>query len=348
MNLKYRVIELLRQAIISLLWFQGTRVLFARLFGVIYDTIFASNIPLTTTAVICVAVIVAFIAPIAAKLYTRTDKSARMWLDVLFVLAVITRIVLSFDGFWLQLIAAILLTGITGSFLGIIAVKHINALVPLLLVGVLLDVVFRSLGNTWDITTQPTTKHVYSIALLLVAVAIIVFDRVISRNKTIPTFENQGQFTGGAGLAIGAGLFLITILSTPNVVMRWTGVRFEIVTAATLLVLALSFQGVSFSNPIGRYSGAIGRLSQSGILLRAPWYFVAAVGSLFVAKSVEGLPSMIAYMLALLVALIGINRLNTTSYDHDSTQVDTKASATLAWGLFLFFIIQLLWAFTFT
>ncbi|HIE38484.1 MAG TPA: hypothetical protein EYP77_05355, partial [Anaerolineae bacterium] len=89
---KARLLRTVEAAAVLLFLLQSVRVLFSVLFGVIYDTIFAEVIPLATAGGILVAVVVAFLTPLAAP-----RRRGETFLLVTALVAALARVPVTFN-----------------------------------------------------------------------------------------------------------------------------------------------------------------------------------------------------------------------------------------------------------
>lgn len=107
-----------------------------------------------------------------------------------------------------------------------------------------MDLMFRALGSTWDITTG-SYSIVVVIPLAVIAFTIIwligpACKAVIQEKSIKPKGKKSRLVRMILGVGFGGGLFLIyTLLAFPNVIARWASTSYEAATVSIVIALLL-------------------------------------------------------------------------------------------------------------
>lgn len=279
--------RMLEATSVLLFFLQAIRVLFSVLFGIIYDQVFAG--PVTYGLFLSLLlVIVAVLAPAFAP-----RSPGRYWLAVFSILAGLGRIALSINDASYRFWGSLVVLAAAGLYLvSLITVAKPIAL-PALVAALVLDQVFRLLGDTYDITLRPGWFWVQVAwsALLVILSARLVWQTAHFRRS----YGAPGSFWG---LAVGSFFFLETsLLSLPNAVARWSGGPYALVAlgllAITLLPLSVTFRRVTLA------SLCQSRLAQAILV-------AILVGGLLVGYFTDGVLATLFLLIAQAVAMVAI------------------------------------------
>lgn len=107
-----------------------------------------------------------------------------------------------------------------------------------------MDIMFRALGSTWDITIG-SYSIIVVIPLVIMAFIIIwltssVYGTVIQGDSITPKGKKSRLVRMLLGVGFGGGLFILYVLfAYPNVIARWTSASYESVSVSILIALLL-------------------------------------------------------------------------------------------------------------
>jgi len=302
---------------------QSVRVLFSVLFGLIYDTIFAEMIPLTTMGGVLLLVIVALLTPLAAP-----RRSHRTLLFATALVAALARVPLTINLPMVRLWSSILVVGAAGMYAATLLRRRPHIFPTGLMLALAADQFLRAAGNTFDVGLRDWWLPVQAaLSLATCIVAWLAFSRTQDES---PSEEGIG-FAGG--LAVGALLFLETsLLGFPNALARWSGVDYAVVAPLLMAVTLLPLMpGVHL--PRGGRS-SVERLGGLEYL------FITLLG-LVAGKRGGGTISALSllatqfFILTALLDIIGPRR-------------SDRTGPALALGMLLFLLLNFALAFTFT
>jgi endonuclease/exonuclease/phosphatase family metal-dependent hydrolase len=329
-----RLARLLETTAVLVFFYQALRALFSLLFGLIYDAIFASQVPMTVVGGVMGLVILALLAPLVAPRATgawRAGASRRLALLAGAAVVFLARVVLTLDHFSLRLGASILIVAATGFYLAVRLHGDRGHTAYGLVLALVLDQLLRAAGHTMDPTLQPgwgATQVLISVALCLVSAGLAWRER--------PPETDAGPPLGLlAGPVWGGWLFLQTaLLAFPNALARWSGERYEVFAICWPFVLLLTLLGSDLWQT--RRGWIDGLLAQVSLLCGlAAGYLLA------------GLAAFLGLLLAHMAATIA---LFSTFPDQRTEGPDDagRPGLALALGNLLFFFLHLAYAFTFT
>jgi endonuclease/exonuclease/phosphatase family metal-dependent hydrolase len=213
-------------ASLALFFFQGLRVVFSSLFGIIYDQVLVGPVTfwLGTSSLLLLA---AFIAP--SFFPERFEKGV---LPITIVVCVIARMAMTLPGAEVRYWSALLVVFTGALFLRIYLERMpreaIIAIIGALIVGQLL----RNLGTTYDLSLRPGWLPVQFVWSALLVAALIWGRADVPAEARSPSWL--------VGLAFGAFLFLeISLLSLPNGISRWSDWSYLVLVPALLAVTVL-------------------------------------------------------------------------------------------------------------
>ncbi len=301
---------------------QSVRVLFSVLFGIIYDTIFAGTIPLTTLGGILLVVIVALLMPLFAP-----RRNRRTLLLATALVALLARVPLTINLPAVRLWSSILVVGAAGMY-AVTLLRERPRIFPVsLLLAFAADQFLRTAGNTYDVGLRGWWLPVQ--AALSLATGIVSWLAFSRSEAESPAREGIGIV---GGLAVGALLFLeISLLGFPNALARWSGVDYAIV-APLLMVVTLLPLMPGVHRVTARLLG--GQLGGLGLL------FLALAG-LAAGKQTGAPVAVLGLLLAqFLVMTVLLRIVGPRRSDH--------TGSALALGFLLFLLFNFALAFTFT
>ena len=284
---KMRLFRFLEATSLLLFFLQALRVVFSVLFGIIYDQVFQG--PMDAWLIISILLmLVAFCAPVFAPAMPH-----RGWSLSCVTLAALARVGLSVNDPQVRYWAALIVLTSVGLYLAL----SISADRPLVLNGLLaalvLDQLFRAVGQTYDLALRPVWLPVQAIwAVGLIGLALWLWRRS-------PT-EQRGYGTPGAlwGLGIGSMFFLETsLLALPNAVARWSQVSYEIIAPLLLVITCVPFLPSLRKSLVG--------WSASSPVLRLVLAILLA-GSILIGYFLEGLVSALALLIAQGLVMVGL------------------------------------------
>ena len=321
---KMRLFRFLEATSLLLFFLQALRVVFSVLFGIIYDQVFQG--PMDAWLIISILLmLVAFCAPVFAPAMPH-----RGWLLSCVTLAALARVGLSVNDPQVRYWAALIVLTSVGLYLAL----SISADRPLVLNGLLaalvLDQLFRAVGQTYDLALRPVWLPVQAIwAVGLIGLALWLWRRS-------PT-EQRGYGAPGAlwGLGIGSMFFLETsLLALPNAVARWSQVSYEIIAPLLLVITCVPFLPSLRKSLVG--------WSASSPVLRLVLAILLA-GSILIGYFLEGLVSALALLVAQGLVIAGLVCL----LDGPSARLKSPGPR-LALGMVFFLVLNFLNAFAFT
>jgi endonuclease/exonuclease/phosphatase family metal-dependent hydrolase/membrane protein CcdC involved in cytochrome C biogenesis len=254
-----RLAGILEASAVALFLYQALRVLFSVLFGVVYDTIYAGRVPMSTAGLLLGAVILALLAPVIAPRQPGPRRAGRLVAALVVFLA---RIPLTLNDPQQRLAAALIIVAGAGIYLATRFREAPWDIMRALVLGLVFDQVLRAFGHTYDVTLRPSWWFIQvglSLALCLLALGVSW--------KRMPVGTEAPVRPGLlGGLAWGGWLFLETsLLAFPNAVARWSGVSYAVAAPLLLAVtLLMLMEG-------GRWAAAWGRPARiaSSLLLLA-------------------------------------------------------------------------------
>lgn len=318
----------------SLRWFEATsvllfflqalRVIFSVLFGIIYDQVFLGPID-TWLFVNILLVLLALLTPALAS-----RVSGRIWMATLAVLSGLGRVTLSINDPQVRFWGALVVLASGGLYLACLLATTRRLAFFGLVAALVLDQLFRAIGQTYDITLQSRWLP----AQIVWGVILIVLAIWLSRRDS--TYLEAVRAPGNVwGLAIGGFLFLETsLLSLPNAVARWSEWSYDIL-AVLLLVLTLLPLWPAIHRRIVRL------LNQHQAARFGLGLFLAI--SLLVGYFFKGLGAALSLLVAQGLVLASLVCL----FNQDSKQLRSPGPP-LALGLLLFLLLIFFNAFAFT
>jgi endonuclease/exonuclease/phosphatase family metal-dependent hydrolase len=228
-NLK--IFRTLEATAILLFLVQAVRVLFSVLFGLIYDTIFAETLAISTLGIIMLFVILSFLTPLVTP-----RRNHRALLLATAVVTALARVPLTINLPAVRLWSSILIVAASGMYAATLLRQRPRFFPTGLVLAFAADQFLRAAGNTYDISLRAWWLPVQ--AVLSLATGVVAW-LAFSRTETEEPPAEQGIGILG-GLAVGALLFLETsLLGFPNALTRWTGVHYSIV-APLLMAFTLA------------------------------------------------------------------------------------------------------------
>ncbi len=326
-----RFLRTLEATAVLLFLVQAVRVLFSVLFGLIYDTIFAETLAISTLGIIMLFIILSFLTPLVTP-----RRNHRALLLATAVVTALARVPLTINLPAVRLWSSMLIVAASGMYAATLLRQRPRFFPTGLVLAFAADQFLRAAGNTYDISLREWWLPVQAaLSIVTGVVAWLAF----SRTKTEEPPAEQGIGILG-GLAVGALLFLETsLLGFPNALARWSGVGYATITpllmAVTLLSLMPSvrrlsnrFLGGSFGWAQDRRLGGLGLL------------FLSLTG-LAAGKQAGGPVAALGLLLAqFLILMVLLNLVSPCRSD--------RTGPALALGFLLFLILNFALAFTFT
>lgn len=315
--------------VVWLFLFQALRMLFASMFGVIYDAVFDHTLPYSVVAFDLLLVILAMLTPLF--LHRVKGKMRPRLAAVLVVLS--ARVALASPSPTLRLYVSILLLGGAAFYVAHLLWHEPRRLVLGLLAGLVADQLFRALNYTYDPTLHPEGWPLV-VALSIITAALSLY---LARDD-VPAPLDQPDVR--AGLALGAGLFVeLSLLTLPNAFTRWSGMSYN--AAAPLLLLVTLLPLVPMAQAMELYVATLiwpmwGTLSIGISLLCMALAALLGGGA-------AGLLLLIAqplFLFNLYASVVGKRRINS-----DGTRLPGVG---VSLGLLLFLLFNFFFAFTFT
>ena len=316
-----RVWRTVEATAVLLFLLQAVRVLFSVLFGLIYDTIFEETVPLPVMGGVLLAVIVAFLSPLAAP-----RRRAGTVLFGTTVVAALARVAVTFNDPTVRLWGSILLVAAASLYTAVLLQRHADRFPLALVLALAGDQLLRAAGNTFDLSLRSWWWPVQ----LALAVGVGLVSWWVNRAGTGDQDGRKGRFYG---LAVGALLFVeVSLLNFPNGLARWSGVPYEVVApllmATTLLVLL---------DPVRRGMARLLRGVLGTLLL-----VVLVLAGLTAGRLVGGAVGLVGMLLAQFLLLLMVWG------DRGTGRGKGGRPAGLAVGLLLFVALNFAFAFTFT
>jgi endonuclease/exonuclease/phosphatase family metal-dependent hydrolase len=322
-----RLVRLLETTAVLLFFYQALRALFSMLFGLIYDALFASQVPMAVVGGVMGVVILALLAPLAAS---RAASGQRLAMLAGAAVVFLARIALTLDHLTLRLATSILIVAATGFYLAVRLRADRGHTAYGLILALVVDQLLRAAGQTMDPTLQPAwgpTQVLISVALCLVSVGLAWRQR--------PAETGAGPELGPlAGPVWGGWLFLQTaLLAFPNALARWSGESY--------LLFALSWPFVLVLTLLGRDLWQTRRGWIDGLLVQVILLCGLAAGYLL-----AGPMAFVGLLLAHLAAAVAL--FSTFPDQRGGSDGRGGPGPALALGNLLFFFLHLAYAFTFT
>ncbi|MCK4473199.1 MAG: hypothetical protein KAW49_15560, partial [Anaerolineae bacterium] len=326
-----RFLRTLEATAVLLFLVQAVRVLFSVLFGLIYDTIFAETLAISTLGLIMLFVVLSFLTPLVTP-----RRNHRALLLATAVVTALARIPLTINLPAVRLWSSMLIVAASGMYAATLLRQRPRFFPTGLVLAFAADQFLRATGNTYDISLREWWLPVQAaLSIVTGVVAWLAFSRTEAEE---PPAEQGIGILGG--LAVGALLFLETsLLGFPNALARWSGVGYATITpllmAVTLLSLMPSvrrlsnrFLGGSFGWAQDRRLGGLGLL------------FLSLTG-LAAGKQAGGPVAALGLLLAqFLILMVLLNLVSPCRSD--------RTGPALALGFLLFLILNFALAFTFT
>lgn len=330
-----RLVRLLETGAVLLFFFQALRALFSMLFGLIYDALFAGQVPMAVVGGVMALVILALLAPLAARWMAATPRRAagqRWALLAGAVVVYLARIALTFDHSTLRLAASILIVSATGLYLATrLAGDSRGHTAYGLILALVADQLVRAAGYTLDPTLAPAwgqSQVLVSAALCLVSVGLAWRQPLEERGPGL----RLGML---AGLVWGGWLYLqTTLLAFPNALARWSGESY--------LLFALTWPFVLVLTLLGSDLWCTRRGWIDGLLVQVLLLGGLAAGYLF-----DGVAAFLGLLLAHLAAASALFS-TFPGREGQGEEGDRNPGPALALGNVLFLLLQLAYAFTFT
>lgn len=320
-----RFLDAIEGCAVLLFFYQALRVLLSVLFGVIYDAIFSSQIPLTTAGLLLGAVVVALLSPLVTPRNRRVPRSARLIAALPVFLA---RIPMTLDDPHTRLASAVVVVAGGGVYLALHLRINRPAVIRSLVAALVLDQLVRAVGHTLDPTLDPDWliwQAAVSGALCLLALRFLV-------RRPVEDLEIGSHLGLPGGLAWGAWLFLETgALAFPNVLSRWTGASY---TLTAPLLLAVTLLGLSEGARGGGGRGVTGAT-----------VFLSVIVAGLAAGYLLGHPAaLVGLLLVQLVAVASLSSIFRARQRGDRPQMGPGLAA----GGVLFLLLSFASAFAFT
>ena len=208
------------------------------------------------------------------------------------------------------------------------------------MLALLVDQVARVRGVTWDITLQPRFLPFQIILCLgLIGVAWTAYGREED------DLSGDGELGAAGGLGLGAFLFLQTaVMAQPNVLARWTGVPYEWVAPALLVVTAFPLIFIT-GGRLSLFGGRpLARLRGWGVLARAGLVLGCVLFGLLIGRTIGGSVGLVALLVAQFLLVLTLPFLASSQA---STSVHQNGVA-LARSTCCFFFLHLAFVFAFT
>lgn len=222
---------------------QALRVLLSRLFGLIYDVVFAETLGFIELSGVVACVVAAFAAPLLAP--RRNDRLGYL---LTACLAALARIALTVNSPAVRLWSALFLIAAAGTYAVMLLRRYPRSFATALALALAIGQLLRAAGNTYDVSLRAWWLPVQILlSLAICAIAWLLF----SRDQPDAEPGDGRGVDVASGVSLGALLFLETsLLGFPNVLARWTGADYTLVAplvmAATLLPLLPSTQWGGF------------------------------------------------------------------------------------------------------
>lgn len=320
-----QLLSLVEGTAVFLIFYQALRVLLSVLFGVIYDAIFSSQVPIATAGLMLGAVVLALLAPLAVPRNRRIPQLLPSLASLPLFLA---RIPMTMGDPQVRLASALVIVAGGMVYLGLRLGSGRAGAIRALVAALVLDQLLRAVGQTLDPTLEPRWligQAVVSGALCLLALRFLV-------RRPAEEYDAGSQIGLPGGLAWGAWLFLQTgALAFPNVVSRWSGVAYALTAP---LVLAVTLLGLSEGA-----RGGGGRGVERGTI----FLFVVAAG-LAAGYLLGGLAALGGLLLVQLVAVVSLSSIFRARAEGERPGTGSGLAA----GGILFLLLSFASAFTFT
>jgi endonuclease/exonuclease/phosphatase family metal-dependent hydrolase len=332
---KFPWLRLIEATLVLLFVLQAIRTLFATLFGVIYDAVFAG--PFTPmVAVIGVLVLLAFLSPLAAP---RDTDRVRVALLAAVAVAAVARVPMTVNHHSLRLCSSIIVVAAGGIYLAALLRHTPGHFTRAIILALVADQLLRALGTTWDVSMRPG----WIVPQVLLSGGLIMLARYLSQPEV--AYYEIGEVTGvrvgllGA-LAWAGFLFVQTsLLSLPNALARWGEASYAVLTplllGATLLTVMPGLREVVVRTFGGDAIHA--RLWGLALLL------VVLVG-LAVGRRVPGAPAAIGLLAAQVALSLSLPHLLSLRAGGDLE----RTGFWLAISGLVFLVLNFAYAFTFT
>jgi endonuclease/exonuclease/phosphatase family metal-dependent hydrolase len=321
---KPRLFHFFAATSLLLFFLQALRVIFSVLFGIIYDQVFLG--PMDAWLFISILlVLVAFCAPAFAPATPR-----RAWLLACVILAALARVGLSVNNPQVRYWSALFVLAFVGLYLAMVISADRSLARNGLLAALVLDQLFRVVGQTSDLTLRPAWLPVQ----IIWAVGLIGLAFWLWRNVTS---EQRGYGAPGSlwGLGIGGMLFLETsLLALPNAIARWSQTPYFVIAPLLLVITCLPLLP-------GFQQRLLGRIGLSPAF--RPVMAILLAGSILIGYFLEGLVSALALLLAQGIVMAGLICL----LDGPAARLKSPGPR-LALGLLFFLLLTFLNAFAFT
>ncbi len=220
----------IRWFIFSLLLFfylEGIRVLFARLFGVMYDALFAGPFQMRALYIV-IAAFLAFLLPA----YLIRVANHRFALFTIGTLLIFSHLLLHNESPSWRLYASLSVVFFGSWLFAILYARQKSIAFPVFVTALALDQIVRVAGQSMDLTIAPTWLFgdLSISALLLISLWWV-------QTRAHRHLGSGNGLSWQCGLALGAFLFLeLNLLDYPNATTRWTGTAYN--WQAPLLLLA--------------------------------------------------------------------------------------------------------------
>lgn len=321
---KLRLFRFLEATSLLLFFLQALRAIFSVLFGIIYDQVFLGPID-AWFFISLLLMLAAFCAPAFAPARPR-----RFWPLVCVTLAGLARVGLSVNDPQVRYWAALFVLAFGGLYLAWLISADRQVALNGLLAALVLDQLFRAIGQTYDLTLRLSWLLVQSVwAVGLIAVAFWLSQRYGS--------DQRGYGVPGVlwGLGIGSMLFLETsLLTLPNAVARWSEIDYSILAPLLLVITCLPLvPGLR-----QRLVDSIGPSPALRLVLA-----ILLVASILLGYFLKGLVSALALLVAQGMIMAGLVCL----LDGHTARLKPPGPR-LALGMILFLVLNFLNAFAFT
>ncbi|MGC8837693.1 MAG: endonuclease/exonuclease/phosphatase family protein [Anaerolineae bacterium] len=215
---------------VLLFFLQAVRVLFSRLFGVLYDALFVGPFSLTAAAILLLAFL-AFLAPLGVP------RGGPRWVPWAAALAVfLGRVALTPDWPPLRLAASLAVVAAGSVYMATTLPVQPRRGFHLLVLALAAEQVLRAAGNTFD----PSLRSGWLWGQVAVSLLLVLGTCWWRRMPGPVPLGPPGQVDPVGGFAFGAFLFVeVSLLALPNAVARWTGMDYTVAVPLVLLVTLL-------------------------------------------------------------------------------------------------------------
>lgn len=318
-----RLLHLIVAGSILTFFLQAMRVVFSTLFGIIYDQIFEERLT-AWLPVSNLLLILAILAP-ALAIWWRGRRA----FAATAALAALARVALTINSAPLRYWASLIVLAAAGLYLAGLLTERRELAFAALVTALTLDQLLRAAGDTFDISFQARWLPMQIIWGLIVAMLAIWLE-VIKEPEDLPVAGLMRL----NGFALGAWFFLeASLLSLANGIARWSNASYAVIAPGLLAVTVLPL--LPFVYGVIQNIGS----SRRGRLMMALLLGLSLMAGYFLTRLVAAAALVAAQIIACTILLIIIN---------DARPGRPSAGPSIAFGLFVFLILNFLNAFAFT